>query len=147
MLRGFLLTSKGGKYVKEERLETVEVINHDYPFIAPEPIDTDHFPSFPPLISYGFITFNSPVPAGIEEVSTIYILQKLLPAGTSEAKLVPIPGIQWDTQFHGDEARRQWHESKMQSKLQRAAKHLELLLGVRDDKDNNNDICNTVLHL
>jgi hypothetical protein len=91
----------------------------------------------------------SPVPAGIEEVSTIYILQNLLPAGTSEAKLVPIPGIQWDTQFHGDEARRQWHESKMQSKLQRAAKHLELLLGVKDHTDdyNINGISNTVLHL
>jgi hypothetical protein len=88
----------------------------------------------------------SPVAAGIEEVSTIYILQKLLPSGTAEAKLIPIPGIHWDTQFHGDESRRQWHESKMQSKMQRAAKHMELLLGF---KDNSNSIVasNTVLHL
>ena len=84
---------------------------------------------------------HSPIAAGVEEVSTIYILQKLLPPGAAEAKLIQIPGILWDTQQWDDDARQQWHERKMQSKVQRAAKQLNLLLV------NSIDMTSTVLHL
>lgn len=66
------------------------------------------------------------IEGGVEEVSTIVLLQTLLPSGTAEAKLVLVPGVEWKQRFE-DEERRKWHEHKMQSKVSRPAKHLELL--------------------
>jgi len=97
-----------------------------------------------PLVAEGIHTDEngSAIAAGVEEVSTIYILQKLLPPGTAEAKLIQIPGIMWDTKQWDDDARQKWHESKMQSKVQRAAKQLNLLL-----VNSSIDMASTVLHL
>ena len=65
--------------------------------------------------------------AGIEEVATISVLQKLHPA-RMKAKLISVASIEWNTDsFAQDPARKAWHENKMKSKLSRAAKQLKLL--------------------
>ena len=70
---------------------------------------------------------HAPNPAvGVEEVSTIAVLQKVLGGSKAKAKLVPLVDVQWDQQFE-DEERRKWHEAKMNSKLERAQRHLDLL--------------------
>jgi len=69
---------------------------------------------------------GSKIEGGVEEVSTIALLQTLLPSGTAEAKLIMVPGVDWEQRFE-DEERRKWHAHKMQSKLSRPAKHLELM--------------------
>jgi hypothetical protein len=71
---------------------------------------------------------DDPTVAGVEEVATISLLQKLFGAQCMKAKLMSIPSIQWDTvSFAHDPARQVWHEQKMQSKLQRAAQQVQLL--------------------
>ena len=90
--------------------------------------------------------------AGIEEVATIALLQKLYnPHTEMMAKLISLSqhsnndgsansssgtssgyqssngGILWDTTSTTDIGRQQWHEYKMQSKLQRAQEQLQLL--------------------
>jgi hypothetical protein len=71
---------------------------------------------------------DDPTMAGVEEVATISLLQKLFGAQCMKAKLMSIPSIQWDTvSFAHDPARQVWHEQKMQSKLQRAAQQVQLL--------------------
>lgn len=71
--------------------------------------------------------------AGVEEVVAIAVLQKLLGAEQAKAKLVQMQdgksGVVWDQTFGGDPARQQWHEQKMQSKLSRADRQLQLLTG------------------
>jgi pyrrolidone-carboxylate peptidase len=62
---------------------------------------------------------------GVEEVAVIALHQLLFP-GESKAKLVPVDGIRWEQDFT-DPARRQWHEQKMQSKVERPAYQLGLL--------------------
>ena len=68
---------------------------------------------------------ESLVAGGVEEVSTIALLQKLLP-NTANAKLLPLPDVFWNQIFDDDE-RKRWHERKMASKVLRPAKHLQLL--------------------
>lgn len=77
--------------------------------------------------------------AGVEEVVTIAILQRLLGAEHAQAKLVQLEeedgasssgGVVWDQTFGGDPARQQWHEHKMRSKESRAARQLKLLGGL-----------------
>ena len=66
--------------------------------------------------------------AGVEEVVAIATLQKILQPSNAKAKLVSIPGTSWGTQdFNNDEKRKKWHEKKMQSKLTRAKRQLDLL--------------------
>ena len=64
--------------------------------------------------------------AGVEEVATIAVLQKILGADQAKAKLVKLADVEWDQTFE-DEERRKWHEQKMNSKVERAARQLELL--------------------
>mmetsp|Transcript_25181 Transcript_25181/g.29144 ORF Transcript_25181/g.29144 Transcript_25181/m.29144 type:complete len:349 (+) Transcript_25181:33-1079(+) len=65
---------------------------------------------------------GSPVPAGIEEFSTVLLHQNLTNKETCKAKLVQIPGVEWEQTFD-DEERRKWHEAKMKSKFTRAEIH------------------------
>lgn len=65
------------------------------------------------------------VAAGVEEASTIALLQRILGEGNARAKLIPLTGIEWKQDFVGE--RRQYHDKKMKSKLERPARHLELL--------------------
>ena len=58
-------------------------------------------------------------------MAAIALLQKLLGEDEAKAKLMQLPDISWDQQFD-DEERQNWHEKKMQSKVERAARHLEL---------------------
>ncbi len=49
-------------------------------------------------------------------------------AEISKAKLVKVPGIEWEQSFEDDE-RKKWHQAKMESKLSRAETHREALGG------------------
>ncbi|CAM9149087.1 unnamed protein product [Hapterophycus canaliculatus] len=76
------------------------------------------------------------VPAGVEEVTAIAALQVLLGPDNARAKLVRLPQarslacmVRWQTAWE-DEGRRQWHESKMSSKLERADKQM-MALGIK----------------
>lgn len=71
-----------------------------------------------PLLGDGIM--NDPSTAGVEEVATIAILQRLYP--NLEAKLVSV-GDAWDTS-HFDGERLAAHEKKMSSKNDRPAKQL-----------------------
>jgi len=64
--------------------------------------------------------------AGVEEVSCVATLQRILTPERASAKLVVVPGIKWDTHWE-DAGRRAWHEKKMASKDSRPARHLQLL--------------------
>lgn len=68
--------------------------------------------------------------AGIEEVCTIATQQKIFSLNDAKAKLMkldPPDEVDWGQDFSGDEARREWHERKMQSKEARARKQLDLM--------------------
>jgi hypothetical protein len=67
--------------------------------------------------------------AGVEEVITISVLQKLYnPHIDMVAKLIYTPSIAWDiVSFQNDPKRQVYHEQKMQSKLQRAQQQLQIL--------------------
>jgi len=66
--------------------------------------------------------------AGVEEVVAIATLQNILQPSNAQAKLVSILGTSWGIQdFNNDEKRKEWHEKKMQSKLTRAQRQLDLL--------------------
>jgi len=69
---------------------------------------------------------GSPGVSGVEEVSTIAVLQRILGADNAKAKLVPLSDVTWETDF-ADTVRKEWHERKMTSKIERSARHLELL--------------------
>ena len=85
------------------------------------------------LAMTGFVAIgNGSLPgasAGVEEVSTITVIQQLRTAvgrNDAQAKLLRIPGVGWDTEW-ADEGRRASHAKKMASKQERAAQHLEML--------------------
>lgn len=69
--------------------------------------------------------FCSEGASGVEEVAAIALIQQILGYEHAVAKLIQLPDVSWDQQFD-DEARRKWHEAKMMSKLERAARHLQL---------------------
>jgi hypothetical protein len=81
-----------------------------------------------PLVAEGLhiLSDGTHVEAGVEEVSAIALLQTLLGPERAKAKLVPLPDIVWDQTFQ-DAERQKWHAKKMKSKMERPAKHLELL--------------------
>lgn len=76
------------------------------------------------LVSEGLVD-DTPSIGGIEEVVATALLQKLLGPSHAVSKLVKLPGVNWEQSF-ADEERRKWHEFKMQSKLSRGARQLEL---------------------
>lgn len=73
-----------------------------------------------------FTPIHSDGPSGVEEVTCIALLQKLLGQDNAVAKLVKLPGVEWEQNWE-DEERRKWHEKKMKSKVERPARHLELI--------------------
>jgi hypothetical protein len=74
-------------------------------------------------VAEGLVTGTA---AGVEEVTTIAVLQQLLGAQRCCAKLVRLREVQWDVRWE-DAARQQWHDSKMASKLQRAHQQMAVL--------------------
>eukprot|EP00550_Attheya_septentrionalis_P002480 CAMPEP_0198284436 /NCGR_PEP_ID=MMETSP1449-20131203/3907_1 /TAXON_ID=420275 /ORGANISM="Attheya septentrionalis, Strain CCMP2084" /LENGTH=312 /DNA_ID=CAMNT_0043981499 /DNA_START=200 /DNA_END=1138 /DNA_ORIENTATION=+ len=66
-------------------------------------------------------------PSGVEEASAVAVLQQMLSPSNAVAKLVQLPNIEWSTNFDSDPERKQWHEQKMKSKVERASHHLSLL--------------------
>ena len=81
------------------------------------------------LVSDGLLTDDATEPSyGVEEVLAIALLQKVLGMDQAKAKLIKLADIQWDQDFQ-DEDRRQWHEQKMNSKVDRANRQL-LLMGL-----------------
>ena len=84
-----------------------------------------------PLVADGLhrLEDGSPVAAGIEEVATVLVHQKINPAG-SKAKLVKVDGVEWRQDFE-DKERRKWHDDKMKSKYTRAEVHRSLLGGLK----------------
>ena len=81
------------------------------------------------LVSEGLHTGpdGGSVEAGVEEAVTIACLQRILGPERAVAKLVSIEGTSWEKDFGDDDGRREWHERKMRSKLQRAAAQLDLM--------------------
>ena len=78
------------------------------------------------LLSEGYLTSSDDEPSyGVEEVIAIALLQKLLGPDSAKAKLVPIPGVNWESDF-SDPERRLWHQAKMESKLSRAARQMKI---------------------
>jgi MFS family permease len=75
------------------------------------------------------------VPAGVEEVTAIALLQHLLGRGHAIAVLLKLPDnlaekVSWKSDWGGDERRKQWHEYKMKSKVSRPqAQLLQLFKG------------------
>ena len=77
------------------------------------------------LVLTGFLTVSDiGSSAGIEECASIAMHQYLFPK--ARAKLVRLSDVQWHDNFE-DEERRQWHERKMNSKLERAETQLKML--------------------
>ena len=80
------------------------------------------------LVSDGLLTDDESEPSfGVEEVMAIAVLQKLLGADHAKAKLLKLDGVHWESHFDGDPQRQQWHEQKMNSKVERAERQLQLL--------------------
>lgn len=79
------------------------------------------------LTRFNFTDQNIAIPAGIEEVCTISVLQKLQP-DRCIAKLVlhPSTANSWNMNFT-DEARKEWHKTKMSSKLERSQRQLDFV--------------------
>lgn len=65
-------------------------------------------------------------PSGVEEVSAIAVLQKILTPTLAKAKLIQCDDIEWVTKWD-DKEREEWHKKKMASKVARPKRHLELL--------------------
>ncbi|KAL7479635.1 hypothetical protein ACHAW6_005400 [Cyclotella cf. meneghiniana] len=81
-------------------------------------------------VSEGLHDTTGEASAGIEEACTIATLQRILQQDTVKAKLVkihPPAEVEWGQDFKNDEARREWHERKMQSKEVRAKRQLDLM--------------------
>jgi hypothetical protein len=73
------------------------------------------------------------IPAGVEEVTAVALLQHLLGADRARAILVQLPPalVEWKASWGGDERRRQWHEYKMKSKVARPAAQVRQLFQQR----------------
>lgn len=74
------------------------------------------------------------VPAGVEEVTAIAVLQHLLGEDRARAVLLRLPAeennvVSWKANWGQDERRRQWHEYKMASKISRPAAQVQQLFG------------------
>lgn len=76
------------------------------------------------------------VPAGVEEVTAIALLQDLLGKQNARGILLDIPTelkehVSWETDWGGDEHRKQWHEYKMATKISRPDEQLQTLFAGR----------------
>eukprot|EP00930_Biecheleria_cincta_P048163 TRINITY_DN33511_c0_g1_i1.p1 TRINITY_DN33511_c0_g1~~TRINITY_DN33511_c0_g1_i1.p1 ORF type:complete len:778 (-),score=83.47 TRINITY_DN33511_c0_g1_i1:97-2430(-) len=76
------------------------------------------------------------VPAGVEEVTAIAILQHLLGDCQARAVLLQLPDelkqqVSWKTDWGNDLRRKHWHEHKMASKVARPAAQIRQLFGSR----------------
>ena len=95
--------------------------------------------SIPLLLRTGFLPISDGrvqnTPGGVEEVACVAVQQKLFP-NTSRSSLLRLDEnqISWLTSFRG-EGRKQWHERKMRSKIERSTAQL-LALGL-----DNDDVC------
>jgi hypothetical protein len=79
------------------------------------------------LVSEGHLTDDQTQPSyGVEEVVAIAMLQALLGKEMAVAKLVRLPGVDWDQSFC-DPERQKWHVAKMESKRIRSQVQLDLL--------------------
>jgi MFS family permease len=72
------------------------------------------------------------VPAGVEEVTAIALLQHLHGRGRAHAILLDLPPeleaqLSWSANWGKDEGRAKWHKYKMASKVSRPAAQLEVL--------------------
>mmetsp|Transcript_58789 Transcript_58789/g.108542 ORF Transcript_58789/g.108542 Transcript_58789/m.108542 type:complete len:766 (-) Transcript_58789:42-2339(-) len=79
------------------------------------------------------------VPAGVEEVTAIALLQHLHGPDQARALLVRLPEdvysqMEWKASWGGDEGRRKWHEEKMASKVARPQAQLKQLFSWRRKK-------------
>mmetsp|Transcript_30862 Transcript_30862/g.98464 ORF Transcript_30862/g.98464 Transcript_30862/m.98464 type:complete len:820 (-) Transcript_30862:90-2549(-) len=82
---------------------------------------------------------SNSVPAGVEEVTAIALLQHLHGEDRARAVLLQLPAdlqaqMAWETSWGKDERRSQWHKYKMQSKVSRPAAQLEELFNVQRHK-------------
>lgn len=93
------------------------------------------------------------VPAGVEEVTAVALLQHLLGRHRALALLVQLPEylnstMSWKTNWGQDERRKQWHEYKMASKVSRPNAQLQELFsidaGAKEDASLN---FGTVMHV
>eukprot|EP00931_Biecheleriopsis_adriatica_P076822 TRINITY_DN50494_c0_g1_i1.p1 TRINITY_DN50494_c0_g1~~TRINITY_DN50494_c0_g1_i1.p1 ORF type:complete len:388 (+),score=70.96 TRINITY_DN50494_c0_g1_i1:68-1231(+) len=106
------------------------------------------------------------VPAGVEEVSAIALLQNLRGPHRAQAFLLRLPqalveNMSWTADWGDDERRRKWHEEKMKSKVARPKRQLqelfrqtssvaEALLATPSDHDETEpepEMYGTVMHL
>lgn len=76
------------------------------------------------------------VPAGVEEVTAIALLQHLLGESRARAVLILLPQepdsrVSWKATWEGDQRRKEWHDYKMRSKVARPAAQAEQLFGNR----------------
>lgn len=79
------------------------------------------------LVSDGLLTDSEQEPSyGIEEVVASALLQRLLGADQAKVKLVNLPSVNWNVNFD-DPERQKWQEMKMQSKLIRSQRQLDLI--------------------
>lgn len=82
---------------------------------------------------------EGPIPAGVEEVTAIAVLQHLLGEAQTRAVLLQLPEeldrlVSWKTDWRGDEKRRQWHEYKMNTKITRPAAQIDQLFAGKKTK-------------
>jgi hypothetical protein len=83
-----------------------------------------------PLVAEGIHPETIVKGGGVEEVSAITLLQKILALGKAKAKLLCFPDdtSEWKTgEFEGDPVRKEWHDRKMKSKVERPAKQIAVL--------------------
>lgn len=83
-------------------------------------------------VSEGILTHGQPnePSQGVEEVMAISLLQHIFGVEQAQAKLVQLAtddsgGVLWEETFT-DPQRQQWHDAKMKSKLERAARQVAL---------------------
>ena len=78
----------------------------------------------------------SSVPAGVEEVTAVALLQHLHGQNEARAVLIRLPplleeDLSWETSWGKDERRAEWHKYKMQTKVTRPAAQLKQLFASR----------------
>ncbi len=65
--------------------------------------------------------------AGVEELSAIALMQNLYGVVQNKAKLVEVPGVEWETNFCDDSGRQNKHMQKLTTKCVRPAEQLRRL--------------------
>lgn len=122
---------------KSDSLASTDNPQDDSSSLNLSPMGSDSWWSGESVCALGFQRQSTPappkaVPAGVEEVTAIALLQHLHGSDRSRAVLVKLPleleaQLSWKTTWGKDEKRRQWHQYKMASKLSRPAAQLQAL--------------------